>query len=91
MNFFILARARLISLENLALALIKLVLKQRVIRSLNNFTGVQSDVKNAIIKSGEFLFNIRILLQIKNWERLNIVIFVIERKVILAKTETNSE
>ena len=91
MNFFILARARLISLENLALALIKLEIKQRVIRSLNNFTGVQSDVKNAIIKSGEFLFNIRILLQIKNWERLNIVIFVIERKVILAKTKTNSE
>ena len=65
MNFFILARARLISLENLALALIKLEIKQRVIRSLNNFTGVQSDVKNAIIKSGEFLFNIRILLQIR--------------------------
>ena len=52
--------ARRICLENLALALIKLGIKQRVdIRSLNNFTGIKSDVKNAILKSGEFLFNIR--------------------------------
>jgi hypothetical protein len=56
LNFFILS----FSLENLALALIKLGLKQRVdIRSLNNFTGIKSDVKNAILKSGESLFNIR--------------------------------
>jgi hypothetical protein len=55
-----LKRSRRISLENLALALIKLGIKQRVdIRSLNNFTGIKSDAKNAILKSGEFLFNIR--------------------------------
>jgi len=32
-----------------------------------------------------------VLLQIKNWERRDLVICVIERKMILAKTETNSK
>jgi hypothetical protein len=50
-----LKRARRISLENLALGLIKLGIKQRVdIRSLNNFTGIKSDVKNAILKQENF-------------------------------------
>ena len=55
-----LKRARRISLENLALALIKSGIKRRVdICSLSNFSGIQFSVKNAILKSGEFLVNIR--------------------------------
>jgi hypothetical protein len=55
-----LKRARRISLENLALALIKSGIKWRVdICSLSNFNGIKSSVKNAILKSGESLFNIR--------------------------------
>jgi hypothetical protein len=62
-----LKRSSRISLENVALALIKLGIKQRVdIRSLNNFTVIKSDVKNAILKSGEFLFIFEVLFQIKN-------------------------
>ena len=55
-----LKHARRISLENLALALIKSGIKWRVdIYSLRNFNGIKSSVKNAILKSGESLFNIR--------------------------------
>ncbi len=53
-------RARRISLENLALGLIKSGIKWRVeICSLNNFSGIQFSIKNAILKSGESLCNIR--------------------------------
>ena len=53
-------RARRISLENLALALIKSGIKWRVdIRSINKFSGIQSHIKSAIIKSGESLSKIQ--------------------------------
>ena len=85
-------RARRISLENLALALIKYGIKWRIdVRSINNFTGIKSHVKNAIIKSGESICNIRSPSPKKNWKRRNIVICAIERKKILAKTGTNTK
>ena len=45
---------------HLFLALIKYGIKWRIdVRSINNFTGIKSHVKNAIIKSGESFYNNR--------------------------------
>jgi hypothetical protein len=53
-------RVRRISLENLALALIKYGIKCRIdVRSINNFSWIQSHIKSAIIKSGESLSKIQ--------------------------------
>ena len=77
---------------HLFLALIKYGIKWRIdVRSINNFPGIKSHVKNAIIKSGESICNIRSPFPKKNWKRRNIVIYAIERKKILAKTGTNTK